>query len=562
MTTRAAALLVTLAACGQQSDAPDLQASLFRESSGAARLTFQHFNGATRDYHLPEIMGPGIALLDYDLDGDLDIYALQGGTLADTSRSSPSDAAGHGQLGNRLFENRIVPDKVLRFVDSTEGSGLGIESYAMGVAVGDYDADGDPDIYLTSVGPNFLLRNNGDGTFQTVEGPQDERWSTSATFTDYDSDGDLDLFFANFVDYSPGNNKKCYAPTGERDYCLPTVYNPVPDRLFRNDDGRFTDVTESSGIGRAFGNGLGVLAVDLNQDGLSDLYVANDTTENQLWVNEGQGNFVDVAMQSGAAVNADGRVEAGMGVAAADFDGDGDEDLLMTHNVQETNTLYLNSGRGLFRDATNTLGLGNSSLPFTGFGLAWADFDHDGVLDVFIANGAVAIMESQRGSPFPFVQDNTYYRGDGGRFEVVSGLAVWGPVEPKVSRGLAAGDIDLDGDTDIVVANCNGPVRLYINQTSSEDWVRIRLEGTAGNPAGLGARVGLCWPDGTCQWRRVHRDGSYLSSSEPVAHFVLAGLPPPAYAEVRWPAGRPERYPLPAPGRALTLRQGAGAEVR
>lgn len=562
MTLRAAALLVTLAACGQQSVAPDRRASLFLESSGDARLAFEHFNGATGDYHLPEIMGPGIALLDYDLDGDLDVYALQGGPLTDTSRFSPSDAAGQGQFGNRLFENRIVPDGVLRFLDSTEGSGLGIESYAMGVAVGDYDADGDPDMYLTSVGPNFLLRNNGDGTFQTVDGPQDERWSTSATFTDYDSDGDLDLFFTNFVDYSLGNNKKCYAPTGERDYCLPTVYNPVPDRLFRNDEGRFVDVTESSGIGRAFGNGLGVLAADLNEDGLTDLYVANDTTENQLWVNDGQGEFVDVAMQSGAAVNADGRVEAGMGVAAADFDGDGDEDLLMTHNVQETNTLYLNGGRGLFRDATNTLGLGNSSLAYTGFGLAWADFDHDGLLDVFIANGAVAIMESQRGSPFPFAQDNTYYRGDGGRFDVVSGLAVWGSVEPKVSRGLAAGDLDLDGDTDIVVANCNGPVRLYINQTSSEDWVRIGLEGSVGNPAGLGARVGLCWPDGTCQWRRVHRDGSYLSSSEPIAHFVLSGLPPPAYAEVRWPAGRAERYPSPAPGRALTLRRGAGAEVR
>lgn len=548
-------MLAVLAGCGPQTADSDHGQPLFREVAQEVGLSFQHVNGAAGQYYLPEIMAPGVALLDHDLDGDLDVYLPQGTVLGDGTVGSRE----RGQAGNRLFENRIVPDGELRFVDSTAGSGLDIETYSMGVAVGDYDGDRYPDIYLTGIGPNHLLRNNGDGTFEQAEGPQDTRWSTSATFFDYDSDGDLDLFFTNFVDFSPRNNKECFAPTGERDYCIPTVYNPVPDRLFRNDGERFTDVTTTSGLGRAFGNGLGVLAADLTADGLPDLYVANDTMENQLWVNTGDGAFLDRAMRAGAAVNADGRVEAGMGIAAEDFDGDGDNDLLMTHNVQETNTLYLNAGNGLFRDATNRLGLGNSSLPYTGFGLAWSDFDHDGVLDVFIANGAVAIMESLRGSPFPFVQHNLYYRGSPQGFAALDGAAAWGTVDAQAGRGLATGDLDLDGDTDVVIANCNGPARVYLNQSASEDWIRVRLEGARGNSFGLGARVGLCWQGEPCQWRRVHRDGSYLSSSEPAVHFAFPGRPPPSHIEVRWPSGANEQYPAPARGSVVALEELAGS---
>ena len=540
---------------------PEQPPALFREVATEVGLSFRHFTGATGRFYLPEIMGPGVALLDYDLDGDLDVFLLQGKMLDDDLDPASSQFPPEGPLGNRLFENRIVPDGNLVFVDSTEGSGLGIESYAMGVAVGDYDGDRDPDMYLTNVGPNFLMRNNGDGTFDAVDGPQDTRWSTSATFTDYDADGDLDLFFANFVDFSTANNKNCFAPTGERDYCVPTVYNPVPDRLFRNDDGDFLDVTASSGLDMAFGNGLGVIATDLNADGNTDLYVANDTTENQLWINSGEGRFEDRALQVGAAVNADGRVEAGMGVAAADFDNDGDADLLMTHNVQETNTLYVNDGRGAFLDTTNRLGLGNSSLPYTGFGVAWTDFDHDGSLDVFIANGAVAIMESQRGSGFPFIQNNLFYRGARHGFEPVDATEAWGSVAPRTSRGLAIGDLDLDGDTDIVVTNCNGPVRLYRNQAPNSNWVRVKLESAGGNPFGIGARLGLCSANGDCLWSRVHRDGSYLSSSEPVAHFGMVQTPLRGFLEVRWPGGWRERHPLPEPGTVVTLKEGNGTET-
>ena len=554
------AWIAVLAGCGQgglqnTADRPPL----FREAAKEAGLAFEHFTGATGNFYLPEIMGSGVALLDYDLDGDLDAYLLQGAMLDEGTDRAAARFPPEGPLGNRLFENRIVPDGKLAFVDATKGSGAGIEMYAMGVAVGDFDGDRDPDMYVTGIGPNYLLENGGDGTFRPVEGPQDTRWSTSATFADYDGDGDLDLFFANFVDFSPTNNKECFASTGERDYCIPTVFNPVPDRLFRNEGGRFTDVTAESGLDSAFGNGLGVIATDLNGDGRTDLYVANDTTENQMWINTGEGRFEDRAMRWGAAVNADGRVEAGMGVAAADFDNDGDDDLLMTHNSQESNTLYLNDGKGLFRDSTNLLGLGNSSLPFTGFGLAWSDFDHDGQLDVFVANGAVAIMESQRGSGFPFVQENLLYLGTDG-FEPLAGAKAWSPVADGASRGLATGDLDLDGDADVVVTNCNGPARLYVNQGGSGESFRVRLAADGGNPFGLGAQVGLCMDGQDCQWRRVHRDGSYLSSSEPAVGFASPGSGRTGHVEVLWPSGDRGRFPVPGAGGTATLKESAGLD--
>ena len=537
------------------------QPPLFRESSAETGLDFHHFPGTIGRFYLPEIMGPGVALLDFDSDGDLDVYLLQGGMLDEGMNPTQSLFPPKTKLGNRLFENRVIPDGELSFVDSTERSGLGFETFAMGVAVGDFDGDSDPDLYLTNLGPNLLVRNNGDGTFEAVEGPQDIRWSTSASFVDYDSDGDLDLFFANFIDFSVTNNKECFAPTGERDYCIPTVYNPVPDRLFRNDGGSFVDVSVAAGLGSAFGNGLGVIAADLDDDGLTDIYVANDSTENQLWRNVGEGRFEDRAMQVGASVNSDGRAEAGMGVVAADFDGDSDDDLLMTHNVQETNTLYLNNGSGQFIDATNRFGLGNSSMPYTGFGIAWEDFDHDGTLDIFIANGAVAVMEGQRGEPFPFVQPNLFYQGVSGGFQVPDGVEVWGAVEASTSRGLATGDLDLDGDLDLVVTNCNGPVRLYLNQTDGNQWLRIKLEGSGANTSGLGSRVGLCLDDGTCIWRRIHRDGSYLSSSEPAAFFGLRSSATPIHVEVRWASGSKERFAIRSIGRTLALAEGKGVSV-
>lgn len=558
-----AAALAALAGCGSEPgpgrpESAGPPEALFREAAAETGLAFQHFGGAAGEFRLPEIMGSGVALLDYDQDGDLDVYLLQGTPPEEGGARETDRVQAPGGPGNRLFENRIVPTGTLAFVDATEAAGLSFAGYGMGVAVGDYDADGNPDLYLANLGPNALFRNGGDGAFERVAGPQDPRWSTSASFVDYDADGDLDLFLANYVDYTARNNKQCFAPTGARDYCNPTVYNPVPDRLFRNDGGRFVDVSAAAGLGTAFGNGLGIATADLNNDRLPDLYVANDGTDNQLWINLGGGRFENRALLAGAAVNADGRPEAGMGVIAADFDNDGDDDLLLTHNTLETNTLYLNDGQGGFRDATNRLGLGAPSMPFTGFGLAWADFDHDGGLDAFVANGAVTVMEALRGQPHPFRQENQFFRAAGSRFEVLAGAQAWGELAPLASRGAATGDLDLDGDPDVVVSNNHGPARLYLNQTDGERWLRIKLAGKPGNRRGIGARVGLIFEDGAVAWRRLHRDGSYLSSSEPAAHFGLGGDRVPQWAEVRWSGGARERFPVPATGVTLTLEEGTG----
>lgn len=520
---------------------------------------FEHFPDESGEYRLPEIMGSGVALFDFDGDGDLDVYFLQGAPLEPGAPAPKSNAPPKSALGNRLFENQIVPSGRLVFEDVTQMAGLEFGGYAMGVAVGDYDGDRDPDLYVTALGPNALYQNSGDGSFELVDGPQDDRWSCSATFLDYDQDGDLDLFFTNYVDFSVRNNKECFSPVGSRDFCNPTVYNPVPDRLFRNDGGRFVDVSVEAGLGGAFGNGLGVTTADLNNDGRPDIFVANDGTENQLWISAGEGRFENKAMLAGAAVNADGRAEAGMGVLAADFDGDADDDLLLTHNTLETNTLYLNNGRGQFVDVTNRFGLGIESMPFTGFGLAWSDFDHDGRLDAFIANGAVTVMESLRGQPHPFVQDNQFFYGLPEGFQMVEGTSVWGRLAPLASRGLATGDIDNDGDLDVVVSNNSGPARLYLNQTGGNRWARIRLESSSGNTHGLGARVGLQFADGTAAWRRLHRDGSFLSAGEPTVHFGLGGSAEVRSIEVRWPEGGVETFPAVQAGQAVTLRQGTGS---
>ena len=533
----------------------------FREVAEESGLVFQHFIGASGQYYLPEIMGSGVALLDYDLDGDLDVYLLQGTMLDKTSKPEMAQFTLGSEPGNRLFENRILPEGELLFRDVTAKSGLGLEGYFMGVAVGDYDADGDPDLYLTSLGPNVLLRNEGDAIFKQVRGPEDTRWSTSTSFLDYDADGDLDLFFTNYVDFNVRNNKECFSPVGANDYCNPTVYNPVPDRLFRNDGDTFTDVSITAGLGAAFGNGLGVTATDPDSDGWLDLYVANDGTANQVWRNLGNGTFRNQGMLSGAAVNADGQAEAGMGVIAADFDNDGDEDLLLTHNTFETNTLYLNNGKGLYLDATNRYGLGHYSIPFTGFGLSWADFDHDGMLDIFIANGAVTVMEELRGRPYPFQQENQYFKGATNGFEILEGGRVWGELEPQVSRGLATGDIDLDGDLDIVISNNNGPARLYLNKVTETQWLRVKLAGKKSNRKGLGARVGLYFEDGTSIWRRMQRDGSYLSSSEATVHFGLGGSVAIQHLEVHWPGMIKERFPVQEINSTITLAEGTGVDL-
>ena len=538
---------------------------IFREAAAETGLDFQHFTGSTGQYFLTEIMGPGVALFDYDADGDLDVYLVQGTMLdpskgVDEARFPPPE---RHWPGNRLFRNELIPEGKLRFRDVTEEAGVGFQGYGMGVAVGDYDGDGDLDLYVTNFGPNVLYRNNGEGAFTAVTreaGVDDPRWSTSAAFVDYDRDGDLDLYFANYIDFTITNNKECFDPTGARDYCTPTTYRPAPSRLFRNEGGgKFSDVSASAGLGAAFGNGLGVVCADFDNDGWVDFYVANDGTANQLWRNRGNGTFENTALMAGAAYDADGRAEAGMGVTAADFDGDGDEDLFMTHLAQETNTLYLNNGRGEFRDETDRFGLGAVSMVYTGFGSEWFDYDNDGRLDLFIANGAVTIIESLRGSPYPFHQKNLLLRGgEGGRYEDVSAQAGPALELSEVSRGAAFGDIDNDGDIDIVVTNNNGPVRLLLNEVgSARPVLRVRLQASKGNREAIGARLALLREGKLPVWRRAHRDGSYLSSSD-IGVFFAAGNETVEDIGVIWPGGRQERFENLPPAGDIELVEGQG----
>ena len=548
----------------------------FSDGTAAAGIDFIHFNGMSGRYDFAEIFAPGVALLDFDNDGDLDLYLPQGRLL---DPGAPRDDAPAQQetpfpLTDRLYRNDLVVhadgSRTLRFTDVSAGSGLDAPGYGMGAATGDFDNDGRIDLYLTRLGPDRLFRNNGDGTFADVSqriGASHARWALSASFLDFDRDGWLDLYVGNYVDHRPGGDADCSTPTGARNYCGPQRYLPVPDRLYRNrGDGTFDDVTAESQIASAYGRALGVVAADLDGDEWVDVYVANDGDENQLWINRRDGTFSNEALLAGVALNHAGMAEAGMGVDAGDFDNDGDADLFVTHLDNETNTLYVNDGAGVFEDRSARARLGAPSLPYTGFGARWFDADNDGWLDLLAVNGAVSILQPlvQAGDPFPLHQRNQLFRNLGdGRFEDVSGRA--GPAFglSAVSRGAAFGDLDNDGDVDVVVGNNNGPARLLLNAAGNRNhWLGLRLAG--GDPPRdmLGARVGVFRSDGPPLWRRAGSDGSYASASDP---RVLMGLGPTATVqrvEVVWPGGRIEEWTDVEADRWLTLTEGTGHTLR
>ena len=537
---------------------------LFIEAASERGLSFTHVNGATGQFYMAEQMGSGAALFDYDNDGDLDVLLVQGGSLDGT-------AAADAAAGGRLFRNDLTVGasgrRVLTFTDVSAKAGLGWNGYGMGAAVADYDNDGDLDLFLTGFGPDALFRNNGDGTFTDVTaaaGVSDPLWSTSAAFLDHDRDGDLDLFVANYLDFTVADNKICSDPTGSRDYCSPRAYRPVPDRFYRNDGhGRFVDATEAAGISRADGAGLGVSTGDYNGDGWLDLYVANDATPNQLWINRHDGTFVDDGLLSGTAVNAAGNPEGSMGIASGDVDRDGDEDLFVTNIIGETFVLYENDGKGSFEDARARWGVARPTAAFTGFGTDWIDYDNDGWLDLFVTNGAVNVVESLRGQPNPFRMRPQLFRNSGkGRFVETSEIA--GPAfqRAEVGRGAAFGDVDNDGDVDIVVTNNGGPVRLFLNQAgSAHRWLQIRLQQDGGNRFAIGARVGVVRAGQPTLWRRVRTDGSYLSASDLRAHFGLASSTDVAIT-VTWPDGFTERFPASGTNRVIALQRGQGRSAQ
>jgi len=562
-------LALTLCACSRDAGAPSkakpTQAAPFVDVTDAVGIRFVHANGMVGEYYFAEIIGPGIAILDYDNDGRPDILVLQGTPLG------PADDKTTG-CSARLYHNDLIvnPDgtRTLKFTDVTEQSRLCSHGYGMGIAVGDFDNDGFVDVFITHFGaPNQLFHNNGDGTFTDVTKRAgvggDGHWGASATFFDYDRDGYLDLYVTNYVDYSVADNKKCYNYTSARDYCAPTAYPPVPGILYHNrGNGTFENVSVKSGITAAFGNGLGVVAADLNRDGWPDLYVANDGNPNQLWVNQKNGTFRNEAEIRGAAVNGDGVAEAGMGVDIADYNGDGKDDIFVTHLTHEKATMYVNLGEGQFVDRSAAAGLYTATTAYTGFGTAFIDYDNDGWLDLVIANGAVHVIEElvRAHDPLPLHQKKQllHNRGDG-RFDDVTDQAGAAFALSEVGRGLAVGDLDNDGGMDFVVSNNNGPVRVFLNKVgSARPWIGLRL--LTGKRDAYGAEVRIVRKGASTLSRRVHADGSYLSSSDP---RVLAGLGDAAEVEqiaVHWPDGRDETFPPPPLRRYTTLVEGGGLQ--
>jgi enediyne biosynthesis protein E4 len=467
----------------------DASAAFFVEAEKDAGFEFVHFNGMTGEFYLTEITGQGGALFDYDGDGDLDLYCVQGAMIGPVTDAGKALFPWKDQVPpcGRLFRNDLKrdPDGILRarFVDVTGSSGIKACGYGMGAAAADVDNDGWIDLYLTNFGSNQLFHNNGNGTFTEVPeagGAQSDLWSTSASFLDYDRDGWLDLYVANYVDFTVAGNLKCYSGSTARDYCTPSAYKPSSDRLFRNrGDGSFEDVTGPAGLTETAGSGLGVVAVDLNSDSWVDIFVANDGNADFLWINQKNGTFVNEALWAGAAVNGAGQAQAGMGVDAGDFDGDGDPDLVVAHIMGESHIVLKNTGEGLFEDQTQETGLAMLSLRFTGWGCKFLDFDNDGWLDLFIANGAVVHIPElvQKGDPYPLKLTNTLLRNNGQhRFQDVSRDAGAAFSRAEVSRGAACGDLDNDGDTDVIVFNNNGPARLLLNQVGNgRAWIGLRL---------------------------------------------------------------------------------------
>jgi len=550
------------------------QRPYFSEMATAAGIDFVHFNGMSGEFYYPEVVGPGGALFDYDNDGDLDVYLVQGRML--DPEKTPADAVfppPSGQpLTDRLYRNdlsvREDGRRPLQFTDVTGASGIAGSGYGLGVATGDVDNDGWTDLYLTNWGSNRLLHNDGDGTFSDITGQagaDDPRLSVSAAFLDFDRDGWLDLYVVNHVHFTIAEHKPCQARLGGTEYCSTRRYKPVPGRLLHNrGNGRFEDVSETAGILRAYGAGLGIVTADFNGDGWTDIYVANDGDPNQLWVNQQDGTFRDDALLAGAAVNMDGAAEAGMGVDAGDFDGDGDEDLFMTHDLEETNTIYVNDGQGWFEDRTLATGLAAPSKGFTGFGTAWLDYDNDGWLDLLIVNGNVRTIPhlARAGDPYPLGQPNQLLanRGDGS-FRDVTRQAGKAFSLAEVSRGAAFGDVDNDGDTDILVTNNSGRARLLINNVGNRNhWLGLRLLDRSNRDA-LGTRIAVHRTSGATLWRRARSDASYASANDP---RVLVGLGAAADIEgvvVYWPSGRVEAWTALPMDRYTTLREGTGTAV-
>ena len=536
-----------LCGCEESNQEPAATAApWFEERAATSGLNFEYRSGHDQRYLFPEIIGGGVALFDMDNDGDLDAYLVQGGSL---TGNDPADS-------NRLFANQGKGT----FLDVSEGNATADRGYGMGVATGDYDNDGDVDLYVTNLGPNVLLRNEGSGRFTEVSreaGVADDGWGTSATFLDYDADGYLDIFVTNYLHWKLELEQDCYNPSGLLDYCLPTNYNaPAMDRLFHNrGDGTFEDVSEAAGMSTAFGNGLGVVACDFDLDGDLDIFVANDTMMNQLWINNGAGSFVNEALLRGCALDENGLAKAGMGVAVADVDYDGDFDLLVVNMEGQTDSFFHNN-RGVFSDRSGVVGLAGTSRRFTRFGIGWVDFDNDGHLDLYQANGRV-VQSAQSTGEDRYAEPNLLLRGDSdGHFVEVEPRG--GTRQPVIgtSRAVAFGDVNGDGSIDALVVNRDGPAHLLINVAPQRGNSALLTVFDSNGRYALGARTEIRVGDHLYH-REVHSGAGYCSASDPRIHIGLGDSTEVDSVTIHWLDGTSEHY-SDIDGNDITLKQGEG----
>ena len=544
-----------LTACGSDERSPEVTGlepvapAPFVEVAPTRGLIFTQHSGHQDQYFSPEIIAGGVALLDMDNDGDLDVYLVQSGHIVEPEREP---------AGNQLFRNRGDGS----FDNVTDDSGAEDRGYGMGVATGDYDNDGDVDLYITNVGRNTLLRNEGNGRFIDVTdeaGVGGDLWSSSAAFLDYDADGDLDLFVCNYIHWSVAGERQCRDAAGAPDYCGPLEYlAPTKDTLYRNNaDGSFTDVTNELGISMAVGNGLGVAVGDYNNDGRLDIFVANDAVEDVLWINGADGRFINQALTMGCARDEAGQAKGSMGIGSADIDDDGDLDLLIVNLRGETDSLFLNEG-SYFADVTGAAGLGRLSRGFTRFGAGFFDYDNDGILDIYQANGRV-LRAAPAYSDDPYAEPNVLMRGVGsGKFAEVLPRGGIVPMLAHNSRGAAFGDLDNDGGIDIVVVNRDGPVYLLANQAPDRGhWIMFRVLDEHGRDA-LGAVVtGVV--NGRTMRREVQTAYSYCSANDPRVHFGLGDAQSINHVTVRWVDGSTSSFGDFDAGHIATLRRSEGA---
>ena len=527
---------------------------LFEEvSSSKSAILWQHVNGRSADYYLPETTGAGCAFFDYDNDGWMDIYLVNSGKCDFYDPKPP--------LRNALYKN----NRDGTFTDVTEQAGVSGGGYGMGVAVGDYNGDGFPDLYVTQYEGCILYRNNGDGTFTDVTekaGVAAPGWASSAVWFDYDNDGKLDLFVCRFGNAGKSENKYCEnAKTGERSYCIPSVYPRVRSWLFHNNgDGTFKDVSEESGIARSLGKAWGVVATDINNDGWMDLFVANDTVENFLFLNKKNGKFVDIGLDSGVAFSQEGRPRSGMGVDSADFDQDGWQDLVVTNVDHEMYSIYKNNHDQTFDDLTGPLGIGRVTRLMSGWGLKFFDYDNDGNIDLFVVNGHPDDKIEQHLSHVMYKEPLLLFHNTGRVFENVSPSAGPAFAQNLAGRGLAIGDFDNDGAIDaLVTANGGTPLLLRNTAAQGNHWLGIRLIGKKSNPDAIGARI--TWQAGDLKRTRLKvGGGSYLSSHDPREVLGIGPRTSIDRLEIHWPlpSGRVETFTDLPIDRYITIVEGSG----